>query len=358
MITQETISSLIKAGTLAPSVDNCQPWLFSAKGANISIYLDKPRAEFFGDYQFAASYVTLGAVIENICIAAADRGYGCSVEYPSPVTDQSPVARLSLRESEAADASLFPFLTTRCTSRFKYQRRRLSDTHMARLKETAPTTGASLYLFDDPKTLDRLYKLSSSIDAIIFSHIELHGNLFKWIRWNLREKEQSSDGLPIDCLGLKPPDLLFFRFISSWSRQQLVNMIGINKLIGLLNSRLLLHSSCLGFIVMEGSSKEDYLEGGRYFERVWLTAASQGLSLQPFGGLPFLLTRLLHAGGEGFSKQQYLKLQTIAQAMTEFIPVSTSKALVGFFRIGYGPLVAARTLRRHLGDVVVGSVSG
>lgn len=351
MITQEIINTLIEAGTLAPSVDNCQPWLFTSTGDSIVIFLDKQRAEFFGDYQFAASYVTLGAVVENITIAAAGHGLGCAVEYFPASADQCPVARLTLSESTVIDTRLTPYLAARCTSRAKYQRRTLADESMARFKEVTPVKGATLYLFDDRETMTELYHLSSAIDAIIFSHPELHANLFKWIRWSQGEKEETKDGMPIDCLGLEFLEQLFFRFISSWHRQQVANRVGINKLIGVLNSRLLLHASCLGFVVMDGSSRQDYLEGGRYFQRIWLTAAAQQLSLQPFGGLPFLLTRLLHAGGEGFSKKQYSDLQHIADAVSKIIPIDANHALVAFFRLGYGPPVTGRTIRRQLSEI-------
>ena len=79
------LNDIIRAATLAPSVDNCQPWQFKVRGDCLELFHDNERAEFFGNALNSASYVTFGAVIENVVIAAGHNGLDASVEYlPSP----------------------------------------------------------------------------------------------------------------------------------------------------------------------------------------------------------------------------------------------------------------------------------
>ena len=101
MIDHKLICEILRYGVMAPSIDNCQPWHFVVKNENVlDIFLDKPRAEFFGDYAYTASYATIGALAENITIAATKFNIQAHVEsFPVDGSDE-PVARVTFSCSE------------------------------------------------------------------------------------------------------------------------------------------------------------------------------------------------------------------------------------------------------------------
>jgi hypothetical protein len=76
----DQLEKIIEASILSPSVDNCQPWAFSIGDDSINIYLDRERADFFGDFGYSSAYVTLGAVLENMIIASNHFGLETAVK--------------------------------------------------------------------------------------------------------------------------------------------------------------------------------------------------------------------------------------------------------------------------------------
>ncbi len=193
----DIITKIIAAGHAAPSVDNCQPWMFRIEAAGLSILLDEKRAEFFGDYQFTASYVTMGAVIENMTICAAASGYSTRINtFPSD--DPSTVARLEFTKSTTTDSTLYDQIGRRCTNRRKYARTPLNNDAIESLKEVNGNYHGTVRFFTEHATIKRFARLASMIDSVIFSHRLLHANLFRWLRWNAKETASTRDGMPLN----------------------------------------------------------------------------------------------------------------------------------------------------------------
>lgn len=346
------IESLIEAASLAPSVDNCQPWRFIIDDESIDIFLDRPRAEFFGDYGYAASYATLGAVLENLTVAASGIGLQLDPRF-FPSMDPDHVVSVRFITDTLPPDPMLEQLPLRCTNRRKYRTTPLDEAQRKKLQQAgASVPGVTLHLIEDRADMKRVFRLAAQIDSIIFDHPLLHANLYRWIRWNRDEINATRDGMPVGSLELDPFQQLFFRIISSFGILKFLNLFGMNRLIGLLNSALLLKSSALGLVVTKGTTNEDYLNGGRCMERVWLAAAGQGLSFQPFGGLPFLLTRMLRGGESGFSAKQYQLLQQIYADLGKVVPVRPDNGLIILFRVGIAPVPSERSVRRKLSDIV------
>ncbi|TWJ17333.1 nitroreductase family protein [Geobacter argillaceus] len=350
MISSQIIDTLITAATTAPTVDNCQPWQFITRDDGLDIHLDRQRAEFFGDYCYTAAYATIGAAVQNMVIAASNLNLACEVtSFPSP---EKPVARITFRPSLTTTDQLFNAILQRCTNRRPYRNEKLDEPTAVALKQAVTVPGATLHLFDDHTSMKQLFLLAAKIDSIIFNHPQLHANLFRWLRWNDGDVQETRDGLPIGSLELDPFQRLFFRLMSSWPLLRTLNLIGINRLVGLLNSSLLMKSAALGILVMDGSSNQHYFAGGRCMERIWLTATAQGVAVHPFGGLPFILTRMLRGGKEGFSDQQYRLLKNTYARLQEIIPITPANALIILFRFGYADPPTQRSLRRPVSDVL------
>lgn len=347
------IRKILEEAVRAPSVDNCQPWLFTLENDRLHIYLDKKRADFFGDYNFSAAYVTLGALIENITVAASRYEAGCDVALFPRGGTETPVASLRFTENKNEKSPLFDSIAERCTNRTKYKRTKLEPGVVSELDNIPKTPGASLTLITNAKTIREISDMAATVDRIIFEHEVLHQHLFKWVRWSSAEIEKTLDGMPVDCLGLSAPEKKFFRAISSWPLMNLLNKVGMGWLIGKVNSSLLRNSSALGLVFMDKNSMVDYVNGGRFFERVWLKATSLGLALHPLGGIPFLVTRMLHAGDEGFNPRHYAALQDVFKKMTGLFPVTRDNAIIILFRLGYAEKPACRTPRRSLDQLLI-----
>ena len=353
MIAKETLQTLALAATVAPSIDNCQPWRIRLHGNRLTICLDEERASFFGDYAFTGSYVTIGCMLENIAIAASSYNLKEDVVlFPEGLN--GPVASVSFTENGGLQKDqLIAHINTRCTNRRPYRSVPLDASDLAALQGIVPPSKGQLKLFTDRESMKKLFKLSADVDSVIFSHHLLHENLFKWIRWDNKDAERTKDGMPLASLELDMLVRQFFRLISSWNTLSLLNRIALNRLIGLLNSSLLLRSSAVGLIIMDTSENVDFIEGGRFLERVWLTAQAHGLAFQPFGGMPFLLTRIIKAGSDGFTQKQYELLTSVFERLKTLAGITDNNAMIMLFRTGYAPPPSGRTIRRPLSEVMI-----
>jgi nitroreductase len=350
---QGPYEDILKAAILATSVDNCQPWLFSARGHSIEIYIDSKRAEFFGDAGGTASYVTAGAVIENIVIAAEHLGFSALPEY-FPSEDRTLMARVNLSEASIKGNALFKWLPLRCTNRRIYNNKTaVSKDDLEAVKNSInDIAGAKVFLISDKKDIKKIAVLAKKADTVIFSHRLLHKGLFKWIRWTQDEADKTRDGLPITTLELNSFQQKAFRLISSWNIVNFLNKFGINRIISGQSYRLMKSAPAVGIITMDNNTPEDYINGGRAFERIWLTAASRGLAFQPMGGIVFLTTKFrLNAGG-GFSRKQQACLKEIYNSLCSICPVKEGTAHIIIFRMGYAKPPSGRSLRRSAGDVL------
>lgn len=355
MIERDVLEKIVEAGGRAPSIDNCQPWLFRVSGDSIHILLDEARAEFFGDYNHTGSYVTIGAVIENIVVAAEYFGLNPSVT-PFPAEKDSPAAKISFsRAGSQASNPLYPYIKERCTNRKAYSRAALSEKHLREIAGIPRPKGAVLHLIQDRKAIRKVARLAASVDRTSFEHKFLHQGLFKWIRWSEEQALRSGDGLPVGALDLNIMNRASLRMMSHWPLTDFLNNFGLSYVVGKVNSRLLLQASAIGFIVMESSTREDYLEGGRFFERIWLKAASLGLSLQPFGGTAFLLTRLLRAKESGYSESQRERLFSVYEKLKGMFSLDEKNGFIMLFRVGYCGEPSVRAPRRPLSEIILKS---
>lgn len=353
MFDHKLISEILRYGLMAPSIDNCQPWNFAVKKDNtVEIFLDKPRAEFFGDYAYMASYATIGALAENITIAATKFNVYAHVEsFPSCGSDE-PVARVTFSSADIAQDPLFSAIERRCTNRRPYLDKQIPAEVLHTLKSSVHAP-FRLILFQSNEEMKSLAGLSASIDEIIFGHRLLHENLFRWMRWDDKSWRETGDGMGIAVLELPHIDRLFFRLFSSWPLLSFLNHFGLNRIIAAKNSGLLRKSSALGLLIMEGSASPDqFFRGGCYLERIWLQATENGLAFQPYGGLPFLLTRLKLAGGHGFSSKQIKSLQEVQTGLNVLTGMQKEDTIIMLFRIGFANPPSTSTPRRNLPDIL------
>jgi hypothetical protein len=349
---QKYLEEILKAATLAPSVDNCQPWLFSVKDDSIEIYLDSERAEFFGDVNHIATYVTFGTVIENIIISAKNHGFSTDIRI-FPSEDKNFIAHVRLIEGYKGKSPLSAFLHFRCTNRHIFQKKLITADILESLSNGAKDIrGAHVFLTDDRKTIKKIALLVKESDRIIFEHPLLHQGLFKWIRWTKDEIHKTKDGLPVSTLELNRLQQIAFKLISSWRTIKFLNKFGMSRVISNHSYKLVNSAAVIGLITTDGNTPQDYINGGRAFERIWLIATSKGLAFQPLGGIVFLSTKLLLSGGEGFSLKHQKSLREIYTSLCNIYPIKENNALIILFRIGYAPQPSGRTPRRTLESVI------
>jgi len=352
MVDAAHVADIVRAGLLAPSGDNCQPWRFSWNGHQLDVQWDRERAESFYDVRHIASWIALGATLANMELAAHALGlaYGVVV-FPKDLGD-SVVARVSLQPGRLIREPLVSAIPSRCVNRRPYRHQPLLPNEREALWATVqPFHGMHLSLLEDAGRKARVAALAARNDRLLFEHRALHDGLFRWLRWTSEATRQTGDGIPATSLELSTLERPGFRLLSSWPFACLSAAMGVTRLLPLRTQSTYRQSSAIGLLSMEGTAPEDFVKGGEVLQRLWLTATLKDLAFQPITGITFLWlrTQLLH--GEGLSPHHRNLIEQTAHELHELLDLS-QRTPVMVFRLGHAQAPSARALRRPLESVL------
>jgi nitroreductase len=347
----DVLEAILKHGVSAPSGDNLQPWRFSWRQDALLVYHDNTKDTSLYNVQGLASFIALGAAIENIVIAASIYGYHANVKY-FPAGDSSAVAEILFMEHCEPDP-LATAIPERCVNRKPYTRHRLSSEIIAKLDNDAQKFPAvALQWIQDSRGLKMLGKSVIRADRLLFENPHLHKQLFSCLRWTSEEVERTRDGLPVATLELGKLGTHAFRSLRSWRLVSILNRLGFSRMVARHSGKLIRTSSAAALISVSKISADDFLEAGRVFERLWLNATLQGLSLQPMTGFVFLQLRSALAEYEGLTPAQLDLLESLRRELAALFTSANGGVPAMLFRLGVAPSPSDRTIRRPLSEVL------
>jgi hypothetical protein len=321
---EDLLRLLVSRALNAPSPFNIQPWIVRFPGpARIELFADPGRILPELDPDFRQVIIAHGAFIENLDIAAGDLGFSTDITpfpagWPGPRLDLfAPVARIDLaRRPGPGGDPLAAVLPLRRTNRRPYKPSEISTGTLTRLAESYDQSTIPLAMITDTGSRSVLAGFVEQATAIALSDEGRFRELRSHLDIPARRPRWDGYGLSHSGLGLlsQAGFRLKSAFLSGEQRENLLK----ETLIGL--SRLQASSAAgFGWITTIGNFRVEQLNAGRAFERVALTAASIGLSLQP-------MTQLL---------ADYPGMEDLRTELHEFLGIPGSRTIQMFFRMGY-----------------------
>ena len=347
------IRRLVEAALLAPSGDNCQPWRFGWDGRQLEIRFLADRAASLYDANCAASWVALGASLENLRITARAIGATLSEDiFPTGGRDRV-AARIGVAAGERRPEPLFDAIAKRCVNRRPYSREPIPREVSTELVDVARSAaGVQLQLVEDPAARARVAALASRNDRLLFEHPELHHGLYRWLRWSDRDTDRTGDGMPIGSLELHPAEQLGFRLLGSWPIARGCAGLRLTRMLPRRSVRVYRHSAAIGLLSVADNSPQQLVAAGSALQRVWLTATERGLAFQPITGMICLLWRCRFASGDGLSAAQRAWIEQTGEELAQWLPAVRDRMPVMLFRLGYAPAPTARARRLPIESVL------
>ena len=134
-------------------------------------------------------------------------------------------------------------------------------------------------------------------DLIRFQYEPFHNELFRQLRFTVKEAEQTRDGLDVRTLELPPGAGWLLRKLQPWKRMRKIHQLGLGRFLTMPSALAVKRSGAIGLLSVNKAKAEPFLHGGMALERLWLTATAFNLAVQPLGSLPIFLAHWHQLGG-------------------------------------------------------------
>lgn len=341
--TQDQLKSILESAILAPSADNHHRVRFEWGGGVLNVrHAAGPLPPAEG-YKRVLSLLSLGALSENLTLAAGRFGIKAEPELSPDSTNSDLAFQVRWQPGDVTTDPLREAIPKRHTNRHLiFHGPTLSVEEQTSLGQAASgLPDCSLVWLDGRPLRRQALRLMRLAEGERFRNRLLHEELFSAIRFDVGWRQSCEEGLPPGALEIERPLRSVFALLHHWPVMRVVNMLGGHRLLGLRAADLPCRfSPHLGLIAVERVIDQTIFNAGRSFERVWLTATQLGFALQPMPAAA--LYALKGAQQEGISGVLQQRLQQGWQAI---VPGQQPLML---FRIGRAAPSALRTGRKPL----------
>ena len=358
-MSRETLCQILDLARWAPSGDNTQPWRFEIAGeAHVVVHGFDTRDHCVYDIDGHPSQISIGALIETICIAASGHGLSVTIERRH-ADERQPIFDLWFNADPGiAPSALLPFVTTRTVQRRALRTNALSA-EQKKLLEASVGSDYTVVWREGWRLRLAAACLMFASAKIRLTTPEAYAVHKDVIEWNARF---SPDKIPDQAVGLDP---LTSR-VSSWVMQDWRRVEFFNRYLGgTLMPRLQLDVlpalACAAHFLIAARNAphgiDDYIAAGRAVQRFWLTATQQGLQLQP--EMTPLIFSLYARAERKFSarEESFVQARAVATDLARLMGAASLASGVFMGRIGAGARATSRSTRLDL-DILLKYRSG
>jgi hypothetical protein len=356
---RDEVRYLVAHAALAPSGGNAQPWRFVARGRRIACFVDDERGATKLAPARRASYLALGAAVENLVLAAGGLGFAVEVKPLPEARDPLLGCELILDRQGSRPAPgtwtdpLLDQVHRRVTNRRRGTGQPLSAEDASALGETARRAGAAFDLVSEREALTHLGTILGESDRLRFFDRQLHEEFVREVRWTPRDVLLTRDGLDVATLEMSPADRAILDVLTSWPVMERLSRLGGGGALIDRTCKATAAAAAIGRLRIAETGPRGYFLGGRALQRVWLEATARALALQPHIPVFFYYGDLETGGDSGFTAEEVRTLQTLRARYHEFLaPVAQGHTEIFLFRLSHAGPPTARSLRRPVDDIL------
>ena len=351
------IERILDRARWAPSGDNEQPWRFEIIDDNhLVVHARDTRDWCVYDLDGSSSQIAVGALLENMAIAATAEGMTVECNRQEGTPDTALKFDIRLRSDEGRQPSrLLPFMKARVTQRRPLSTQALSASQKLAL-EQAVGLGYRVVWLEGSSTRWQMAKLLFHNAHIRLTIPEAYETHRKNIEWGVRF---STDRIPEYAVGVDYLSGRIMRWaLQSWDRVKLLNRFVAGTWLPRLQMDLLSGLRCgAHFAIIADQAQvgvDHYIAGGRAMQRFWLESTRQGLQFQP-EMTPLIFSRYVAQSVHFTSEvtEQRLAEKLAGELDAILGPDQSAERRVYMGRLGYGPTPQSRSVRPSLKDLLV-----
>lgn len=291
MLSENLFLELVKAASLASSADNMQPWEFRKRADAIEVFCAHSRT-LPTDVNNMFAWMSIGAAIQNLVVAAGAHEMSATVEYnpPDQVEELAAVVRFSAGAGDRG--RMVEWIPLRTTNRSPFEPIPLNPSLLSKLTQSLHGLEAGIHWTTAASDLERLAVLDANSSYIRLEHWPLYDELFDILRFSREEVESTRYGLDFESLGVPAAAVFIARQLRYAVVNKAVSRLGIGRLIAKMLASRLPKAGAICLVTALQRNPVAYMEAGRAMEQLWLAATAEGLSVHPYGVLPQYLTKV------------------------------------------------------------------
>lgn len=339
--------ALVRAGLLAASPHNTQPWLWKVTENRIELYADTSRNLGAFDPFLREMHIGLGCAIENVMTAALHLGTRTALTLPpgrlgAKFDPGRPplVARIDLTPGGPSPQRAYDYLPRRHTNRGPYDPDRTLDAaYLLKMRKMIPRrTESPVVHFSDGSEGEELGQLIVETTEAIIADKEMMRDSDRWFRHRWCDVQKSRDGVTLDAAGLTPFMTAAAKMLPApspqmghdyWLRATREVQVPMTPLFGVI-------------AVPDLYDRVQALQVGRLWQLYQTWNTMKGVATQPINQ-PLELIDRLRARGE---KPEYPPALAHLMGSRSLYPTF-------IFRMGHALREAAPSPRRSLGQVLL-----
>lgn len=355
MITPSTLLEILDLARWAPSGDNEQNWRFELIGSDrITVHGHDTRDHCVYDLDGHPSQISLGALLENIIIAASWHGLRVTYQRRAGLPDTLPTFDLLLSEDKDVKPDpLQPYIKTRSV-----QRKAMSSTPLTELQKSAMEASVGekftiqwLEGRAQKWQAARLMFINAKLRLTMPEAYQVHRSIIDWNR------QFSEDKVPDQALGADAMTVKMMHWImQSWERVNFFNTYLGGTLAPRLQMDLMPSMACGAHFVLKSrkptTTIDDYVEAGRAVQRFWLCAEQQDLRLQP-EVTPIIFSRYVRNQLQFTKTEKLMGLARKIEAQFRALVDIDNHDTVFMGRVGGGPAASSRSTRMPLEKLMI-----
>lgn len=279
--------AVVRAGILAASPHNTQPWLFRASAQRVELYADTARNLGAFDPYLREMHIGLGCALENMTRAARVIGYDVAVSLrPGPLTAPSAdatrpelVATLDLAAARPRPDALVDAIPRRRTDRGAYEIGRPVPAEMLQAMWAAFQDDADvrLFLFSAPGERKQVGDLIIEATEAIVADPAMVAASDRWFRHRWVDVHRKRDGLTLDAAALGPFLTAIAKILPPASGET-----SHRYWLDATRDVQVPTSALFGLIaVRDPYDRPQALRAGQRWQRLHLMGTARGLAMQP-----------------------------------------------------------------------------
>ncbi|WP_316794633.1 Rv1355c family protein [Pedobacter frigoris] len=351
-LAEDLLKKIITAANKAPSGGNNQPWLWYYGNKTLHLFLNKPVSGAYLDPDYISSYVSLGAAIENLLLAASVNGLKPEWKLtPELLPDHVALFKFSKGKiATSLENELAAQIESRHTNRRSGLKHDLDVNDLSQLESVASEeTGIALSWITDDHALKTLGEIAGDADLLRMFIPDAHSDFIeKEMRWTIEETNNTADGIGIHSLDLTNNDQIGLRLMKDKKAISFLKSINGGSAFKKLALKQFLNSSAIGLLTIPQVSALSYLKGGMAVEKLWLKAADLGYQIHPMNVPLIFFYKNNFEQGSDLSDEIKAKISQMHGTFREIFKISDDIAEVFLFRLFKAESSPVKTIRRPL----------